>query len=122
MESAVAELSVCPLELPGRTGERPCYRRDRERSAVVALYCYARQEVQPVSVLERVRAVVGRPWPVGFRRGWYCVQSEVQAKELVDTSTSEIEPFANLIKGEPDDRSQTEHLKLALPLYVPSGS
>ncbi len=121
MECAVAELSICPLELPGRTGKRPCYRCDREGSAVVALYRYARHEIQPVTILERVRTLASRPWPVGFRRGWYCVQPEVQAKELMDAPATEIEPFANLIEGEPDDRAQTEHLKLALALYVPSG-
>jgi hypothetical protein len=87
----------------------------------VALYRHARHEIQPVTILERVRTLASRPWPVRFRRGWYCVQPEVQAKELMDTPTSDIESFGNLIKGEPDDRPQSEHLKLALPLYVPSG-
>lgn len=122
MECAVAELSVCPLELPGGTGKRPRYRRDRERSAVVALYRHARHEIQPVTILERVRTLASHPWPVRFRRGWYCVQPEVQAKELVDAPATEIEPLGNLIEGEPDDRSQAEHLKLALALYVPSGA
>ncbi len=122
MECAVAELSVCPLELPGRTGKRPRNRRDGEGSAVVALYRYACHEVQAVAIPNGVRTLASRPWPVRFRRGWYCVQPEVQAKELVDTSASEIEPFANLIEGEPDDRAQAEHLKLALSLYVSSGT
>jgi hypothetical protein len=87
----------------------------------VALYRYARHEIKAVAILEGVRTLASRPWPVGFRCGWYCVQPEMQAKELVDTSASEIEPFGNLIEGEPDDRAQTEHLKLALPLDVPSG-
>ncbi len=122
MECAVAELSICPLELPGRTGKRPRNRRDGKGSAVVALYRYARHEIQPVTILDGVRTLASRPWPVRFRRGWYCVQPEVQAKELMDTSASEIEPFANLIEGEPDDRSQAEYLKLALALYLPSGT
>ncbi|HXB65471.1 MAG TPA: hypothetical protein VNV42_11410 [Solirubrobacteraceae bacterium] len=69
-----------------------------------------------------MRTLASRPWPVGFRCGWYCVESEVQAKKLMDTPASEIESLGNLIEGEPDDRSQAEHLKLAFPLYVPSGS
>jgi hypothetical protein len=120
MECTVAELSVCPLELPGGTGKRPCYRRDREGSAVVALYRYARHEIKVVAILEGVRTLASRPWPVGFRCGWYCVQSEVQAKELMDAPATEIEPLGNLIEGEPDDRAQAEHLKLALALDVPS--
>jgi hypothetical protein len=88
----------------------------------VALDRYARHEVQAVAILEGVRTLASRPWPVGFRCGWYCVQPEVQAKELMDTSASEIEPFGNLIEGEPDDRSQAEHLKLALALDVSSGT
>jgi hypothetical protein len=88
----------------------------------VALYRHARQKVQPMTVLECVRAMTSRPWPVRSRRGRYCVEPEVQAKELMDTPASEIESLGNLIEGEPDDRSQAEHLKLAFPLYVPSGS
>jgi hypothetical protein len=75
-----------------------------------------------VTVLERVRTVASRLRPVCSRRGWYCIQPEVQAKELMDTPASEAEPFGNLIEGEPHDRPQAEHLKLALPLYVPSGA
>gem|GEM_PF-3940881 len=104
MECAVAELSVGALELPGGTGKRSCYCRDREGSAVVALYRHARHEIQPVAILEGVRTLASRSWPVGFRCGWYCVQPEVQAKELVDTPASEIESLGNLIEGEPHDR------------------
>jgi hypothetical protein len=88
----------------------------------VALYRYARHEIQPVAILEGVRTLTSRPWPVRFRRGRYCVQPEVQAKELMDAPATEIEPLGNLIEGEPDDRPQAEHLKLTLPLYVPSGA
>jgi hypothetical protein len=45
----------------------------------------------------------------------------VQAEELMDTPASETESLGNLIEREPHDRPQAEHLKLALPLYVPSG-
>ena len=121
MECAVAELRIGALELPGRTGERPCYRRDGKGRAVVALYSHARREVQPVTILEGVRAMASHARPVRSCRGRYCVQPEVQTKELVDTPTTEIEPLGNLIEGEPDDRSQAEHLKLALSLYVPAG-
>ncbi|HXB64290.1 MAG TPA: hypothetical protein VNV42_05365 [Solirubrobacteraceae bacterium] len=86
----------------------------------MALYRHARHEIQPVAILEGVRTLASRPWPVGFRCGWYCVQPEVQAKELMDAPASEIESLGNLIEGEPDDRAQAEHLKLALALYVPA--
>ncbi len=87
----------------------------------MALYRHARHEVQPVTILERVRTMTSRSRPLRSRRGWYCVQPEVQAKKLMDTPPTETEPFGNLIEGEPHDRPQTEHLKLTLPLYVPSG-
>jgi hypothetical protein len=87
----------------------------------VALYRHARQQVQPVTIVEGMRTMTSHPRPVCARRGRYCVEPEVQAKELMDTPAGEIEPLGNLIEGEPDYRSQAEHLKLALPLYVPSG-
>jgi hypothetical protein len=87
----------------------------------VALYRYARHEVQPVAILERVRTMTSSLRTVRSRRGGYGVQPEVQAKELMDTPATEIEPFTNLIEREPHDRAQAEHLKLALSLYVPSG-
>lgn len=73
----------------------------------------------------RSLSVCGR-WQVARGRcalaaGWYCVESEVQAQELMDTPATEIESFGNLIEGESDDRAQAEHLKLALALDVPSG-
>jgi hypothetical protein len=87
----------------------------------MALYSHARQQVQPVTILEGVRAMMTScPWAVRSRRGRYCVQPEVQTKELMDTPTIEIESLGNLIEREPDDRSQAEHLKLALSLYVPA--
>jgi hypothetical protein len=96
VEGAVAELRVDALELPGRTRERLRYVLDGDRSAVVALDRHARQEIQPVTVLERVRAMEGRPWPACSHRGWYYVQPEVKAKELMDTPAAEIEPFGDL--------------------------
>ncbi len=71
----------------------------------MALDRHARQQVQPVTILKGARTMTRRPRPVRSRCGRYCVQPEVQAKELMDTPATHVEPLGNLIEGEPDDRS-----------------
>jgi hypothetical protein len=121
MERAIAELRIGALELTGRTGERSCDCCDGEGSPVVPFYRYAGQHVQPVTILDGVGAMTSRPGPVPARGGRNGIQSEVQAKELMDPPTTEIESLGNLIERESNDCSQAEHLKLALSLYVASG-